>query len=352
VQHYIFANVRLDPMHEDLPWDRHLEIKNRIIETQSARSQAKHVKEHLGALHERVEARDVAASAKAEAQSGNEAPTSGPALGNDPTIYNSLASHVDFWVYLSEQDPLDEDIRGEYESDKMFSKVIETPSDHPDFEVKNGMIWMKNRGGDMVVCVPSAPSKDSTLHGHIIDQAHSIVGHFGLAKTVEYIRRWYWWPRLQYEVDKFCESCEACIRSKGEYHSPSGKLHSLPIPLRPWESISMDFIGPFLESEGFDYLWVVICCLSSMVHLVPVNTTTTATKLSSLFIKEIVRLHGLPGSIVSEQRLQIHLQMVARDVLSARHQIADVHILPPSDRWSYRVHKSLDSADSTILRGL
>jgi transposase InsO family protein len=63
----------------------------------------------------------------------------------------------------------------------------------------------------------------------------------------------------------------------------------------------MDFIGPFLESEGFDYLWVVICCLSSMVHLVPVNTTTTVTELSSLFIKEIVRLHGLPRSIVSDR---------------------------------------------------
>ena len=236
----------------------------------------------------------MAASALAEAQSGGEAPTSGSALGNDPTVYNSLASPKDFQVYLSEQDPLDEDIRGGYEKVKMFSKVIETPDNHPDFKVKDGMIWMKNKGGDMVICVPSAPSKDSTLHGCIINQAHSIVGHFGPAKTSEYVRRWYWWPRLQYKTDKFCESCKACVRSKGEYCSPLGKLHSLPIPLCPWESISMDFIGPFPESEGFDYLWVVICHLSSMVHLVPVNTTTTATKLLSLFIKEIVQLYGLP----------------------------------------------------------
>jgi hypothetical protein len=62
----------------------------------------------------------------------------------------------------------------------------------------------------------------------------------------------------------------------------------------------MDFLGPFSESEGFDYLWVIICRLSSIVHLVPMNTTTTATELSSLFVKKVVWLHGLPSSIVSD----------------------------------------------------
>ena len=41
VHHYVFADVRLDPEHEDLPWDRCLEIKNQVIETRSAKSQVK-----------------------------------------------------------------------------------------------------------------------------------------------------------------------------------------------------------------------------------------------------------------------------------------------------------------------
>ena len=63
----------------------------------------------------------------------------------------------------------------------------------------------------------------------------------------------------------------------------------------------MDFISPFLESEGFDYLWVVICRLTSMVHLVPMFTTTKASELAWLYIKEIVRLHSLATSIVSDR---------------------------------------------------
>jgi hypothetical protein len=63
----------------------------------------------------------------------------------------------------------------------------------------------------------------------------------------------------------------------------------------------MDFIGPFPEVDGYNYLWVVICRLTSMVHLVPVSTMTTASQLSVIYMCEIVHLHGLPSSIVSDQ---------------------------------------------------
>ena len=63
----------------------------------------------------------------------------------------------------------------------------------------------------------------------------------------------------------------------------------------------MDFIGPFPKSHGFNYLWVVICRLTSMVHLIPINTMTTASELVLLYVKEVVHLHGLPHSIVSNR---------------------------------------------------
>lgn len=43
----------------------------------------------------------------------------------------------------------------------------------------------------------------------------------------------------------FCDSCEVCQRTKGDTQKPTGKLHNLPIPNAPWESIGMDFVGPF-----------------------------------------------------------------------------------------------------------
>ena len=63
----------------------------------------------------------------------------------------------------------------------------------------------------------------------------------------------------------------------------------------------MDFVGPFPESGGYDYLWVVICHLTSMVHLVPIHTTTTTSELAWIYIREIVCLHGLAETIVSDR---------------------------------------------------
>jgi len=62
----------------------------------------------------------------------------------------------------------------------------------------------------------------------------------------------------------------------------------------------MDFIGPFSEFKGFNYLWVVLCRMTSMVHLIPVHMTMKASELLWVYWKEIVHLHGLPSSIVSD----------------------------------------------------
>ena len=85
------------------------------------------------------------------------------------------------------------------------------------------------------------------------------------------------------DVREFCATCNTCQQLKPSNKSPARKHHLLPILTKPWNSIRMDFIGPFPESKGFNYLWVVICHMTSMVHLIPIHTTTTATQLSWIY---------------------------------------------------------------------
>ena len=146
------------------------------------------------------------------------------------------------------------------------------------------------------------------MTAHIIEHAHKVLGHLGALRTTDYIHRWYWWPGLGKEVDQFYQSCPVCQTMKTSNKKLAGLLHSLPIPRWPWNSITMDFIGPFPESNEDDYLWVVLCQLTSMVHLVPVKTTIRALQLAWLFIKEIVCLHGLPETIVSDRNTKFTSQ--------------------------------------------
>ena len=84
----------------------------------------------------------------------------------------------------------------------------------------------------------------------------------------------------------------------------------------------MDFVGSFPESGGKDYMWVVLCCLTSMVHLVPVWTMMTASELASLYVREIVCLHGVANSIVSDQ----DFFFLRENILSLVHYLQSLHL--------------------------
>ena len=102
------------------------------------------------------------------------------------------------------------------------------------------------------------------------------------------------------DIEAFCRSCGKCQTNKTDMQKPQGFLHSLPIPDKPWQSVGMDVMGPLPQSQGNDYLLVIIDQLMLQVHLVPTMTQVTTKEVAWLFLKEVVRLHGVPKSIVSD----------------------------------------------------
>lgn len=198
----------------------------------------------------------------------------------DPTIYNSISQGPELRKFVEKSEDFITKLRKGYQYNSLLSKVILEPEHYKTFSHREGVLYSKNRGGDKVLCIPRHITNDYSLTATIIEQAHTILGHFGPQNTGDYIRRWYWWPKLQQEVEKFCYSCRKCQATNTSTQHPLGLLHPLPTPTKPWSSIDMDFSGPFPRLKGYDYLWVVICRLTLMVHLIPVNTTTTASKLA------------------------------------------------------------------------
>ena len=64
----------------------------------------------------------------------------------------------------------------------------------------------------------------------------------------------------------------------------------------------MDFVvGLPKMLMGMDSIWVIVDRLTKSAHFLPVKPTFNADKLALLYMNEIVRLHGVPVSIVSDR---------------------------------------------------
>jgi len=73
--------------------------------------------------------------------------------------------------------------------------------------------------------------------------------------------------------------------------------------------VNIYWITGFPESpRGFDAILVFICALTGMVHLQACKKTDTAKDTAKHFVENVVRLHGMPISIVCDRdaRLRAH----------------------------------------------
>ena len=127
-----------------------------------------------------------------------------------------------------------------------------------------------------------------------------VAGHFGKHKTLDLIRRDFYWPNLDKWIAKYVKECDACQRNKSVRHREYGLLQPLEIPYAPWTSIAMDFIVQLPSVHGYNQVWTVVDRFTKRAHFIPLKSTS-ARELADGFVKEIWRHHGLPLDITSDR---------------------------------------------------
>ena len=145
--------------------------------------------------------------------------------------------------------------------------------------------------------------RTSTYIPRLLQEFHAsaIGGHSGALKTYQRLATEVYWVGMKKDVLDWVARCDVCQRHKYMAMAPGGLLQPLALPNRVWEEVTMDFIEGLPRSDGFSVILVVVDRLSKYAHFVPLRHPYTAASVATTFLREVVRLHGIPESIVSDR---------------------------------------------------
>lgn len=211
-------------------------------------------------------------------------------------VADALSRKASLLTLLSGQVIAFDHLPTSYENDTDFHAIWHKWQQHvhcDDFQIMDGFLFKGDR-----LSIPH-----TSLRETLIKDLHvgGLAGHFGQDKTFELVasRFFFSLPQLRKDVHNFVIRCLVCQKAKG--HSQNTGLYTpLPITKSIWEYLSMDIIlGLPKTQRGYDSVLVVVDRFSKMSHFLSCKKTSDVMYIANLFFRDIVRLHGIPKTIVS-----------------------------------------------------
>jgi hypothetical protein len=125
-------------------------------------------------------------------------------------------------------------------------------------------------------------------------------GHEGIERTMHQLCVDFYLPGALSIVRDRVRACATCEWNKSEHLHPVGLLQPLDVPSVVWADIAMDFVEGFPCINGKSVILTVVNMFSKVAHFIPIGHPYTVTSVARVFFDIIVRLHGIPSSIVSD----------------------------------------------------
>ena len=186
---------------------------------------------------------------------------------------------------------------------KTIFRALETPDDctslqrrrAKQFEIIDSILYKKEGKTNRTV-IPAS------LQDSILEQTHSDEhsgGHCGISKSLDKLNRSFYWKGMSRDMKEFVKTCSKCLFSKKRSGPEVGKIHSHEIPNQPMEKICIDIQGPNALSDGYRYIILASCYLTSYVYLKPIKAADSRYVIE--FLREFIAIFGCPKVIQSDR---------------------------------------------------
>jgi len=163
--------------------------------------------------------------------------------------------------------------------------------------LRDGRLFMRCSGA---MRVPD----DAALRTRLVRECHDSAtsGHLGRDKTVEQMKRRFFWHGMDKFVSEYVTTCDACQKNKPSQRRTPGELMPIASPAYAGHTWTMDLITQLPKTRGGnDAIVVWVCKFSKLRHYAACRTAIDAPTLARLFLDTVVRQHGMPECIISDR---------------------------------------------------
>ena len=175
--------------------------------------------------------------------------------------------------------------------------------------LKNGILHRKWESPNLQTCIFQIVVPRKRIK-QILEETHdsSSGGHFGMNKTLDKIRKRFYWATCKQDVEDWCKSCKICMAERGPSDKGKSEMQIYNAGV-PFERMQMDILGPFPTSyTGNKYLLVISDCFTKWVEAFPLKNIRANT-IAEIFVSQVISRYGVPFELHTDQGKNFDLRV-------------------------------------------
>jgi hypothetical protein len=111
----------------------------------------------------------------------------------------------------------------------------------------------------------------------------------------------YYWKVMLKTIQEYVLSCDICQKAKPKHHGQRGFLQPIPIPVKPFDVFTMDFIMDLPLSHGYNAILTIVDKLTKYAMFIPCKTTINEEETAKLVHNHVWMHYGLPRQIITDR---------------------------------------------------